>query len=535
MELMSSKMIAVPQTRRRAGLAQSPLLPVLGIALGVFFLHLFTNGLYDFHRDELQFLSDARHLDWGFAEFPPLTPFLARISIDVFGLSMMGLRSVCVLAQTIAVIMTAMMALDLGGGRLAQATAALAIALSPVPLLEGTEFQYSSFDYLWWVLAAYFTIRLLKSEDPRWWLAIGASLGLGLLTKYSIVFFIAGILSGMIFSGARRYFANIWFWGGIAVALAISFPNLLWQVRHDFISYSFLEYVHTRDVNLGHTGRFLTEQLFNCVNVFAAPLCLAGLIGYLNSRRYLMLGWMYLVPLALFTIGQGRGYYLAPAYPMLIAMGCVAGERWVALTPKLSPAAAKALRDKKTITSRRRARSWRRAIAALFFAGLLASGVRSLLIIVPLQNSGPIREYALKNNWDLSDRFGWKDLVQTAAKVRDSLPHDQQAHLGIISGNYGEQGAFDVYGPEYHLPQAIGGMNSAWQRGYPTPQPTTLIVIGFTPQLADSYLTDCRLVARNSNAEGVENEESEHHPYIFLCGPPKKTWPEFWVDFQHFG
>ena len=107
-------------------------------------LHLLTNGRYGFHRDELQFLSDARHLDWGFVAYPPLTPFLERISLSLFGLSLVGLRLFSVLAQAAAIVFTGLMAHELGGGRLAQVTAALAVALSPLPLFQGTEFQYTS-------------------------------------------------------------------------------------------------------------------------------------------------------------------------------------------------------------------------------------------------------------------------------------------------------------------------------------------------------------------------------------------------------
>ncbi len=42
-----------------------------------------------------------------------------------------------------------------------------------------------------------------------------------------------------------------------------------------------------------------------------------------------MLAWMYVVPVAMFFFGKGRGYYLAAAYPMLLAMGAAAGERWM--------------------------------------------------------------------------------------------------------------------------------------------------------------------------------------------------------------
>ncbi|MGB0055148.1 MAG: glycosyltransferase family 39 protein, partial [Terracidiphilus sp.] len=148
------------------------------IAAGVVLLHILTNGRYGFHRDELQFLSDARHLDWGFVAYPPFDPFLERIGLSLFGLNMVGLRLFSVIAQATAVFVSGLIARDLGGSRPAQITAALVVAFSPMPLFNGTEFQYTSYDFLWWVLISFFTIRLLKSENPRWWIAIGAAVGL---------------------------------------------------------------------------------------------------------------------------------------------------------------------------------------------------------------------------------------------------------------------------------------------------------------------------------------------------------------------
>ena len=210
-----------------------------------------TNGRYGFHRDELQFLSDARHLDWGFVAYPPMTPFLEHILISIFGLSLVGLRLFSVIAQALVIVVSGLMARDLGGGRLAQITTALAVALSPLPIFEATEFQYTSFAILWWVLVSWFTIRLLKTDDPRWLLAIGAALGCGLLTKYAIVFYIAGMLIGMAFTPARKYFASKWFWAGVALGLLMFLPNLIWLFQHDFISYRFLQHIHTRDVGEG--------------------------------------------------------------------------------------------------------------------------------------------------------------------------------------------------------------------------------------------------------------------------------------------
>jgi hypothetical protein len=65
-------------------------------------------------------------------------------------------------------------------------------------------------------------------------------------------------------------------------------------------------------------------------------LWLAGLIYFFAARvgkRYCMIGWMYLAPMVLFFIARGRPYYLAPAYPMLLAAGAVWGEQWTNSLP----------------------------------------------------------------------------------------------------------------------------------------------------------------------------------------------------------
>ncbi len=488
-------------------------IPVVAIAATVALLHLLTNSRYGFHRDELQFLSDARHLDWGFVAYPPLTPFVERISLAIFGLSMVGLRLFSVLAQAAAVVFAGLMAKELGGKRLAQVATALAVALSPLPLFEGTEFQYTTFDYLWWVLIAYFTIRLLNSGNPRWWLAIGTAVGFGLLTKYSITFYIAGILVGVVLSGTRRYLASGWFWGGTGLALLIFLPNLLWLVRHDFISYQFLQYIHKRDVGEGRADGFLWDQIRQCINLMAAPLCVAGLLAFFRTARYRMLGWMYLVPVVAFGFANGRGYYTAAAYPMLIAMGAVVGERWLNGLPRWG----------------------RRPIEVVFFAGVASIGAFKGLTIVPLAPSGPLRSLALQHNGDLREEIGWNELVKTVAGIRDSLTPQQQASLGITVGNYGEQGAIEMLGPTYHLPPPISTTNSAWLRGYPTPPPTTLIVLGIAREEANSIFTGCRLAGHNGNAEGIKNEESEYHRDIFVCGPPREPWPTLWKKHQSFG
>jgi len=483
------------------------------IAAAVVLLHLLTNGRYGFHRDELQVLSDARHMDWGFVPYPPFTPFMERIGLSLFGLNLVGLRLFSVIANATAIIFTGLIARELGGRRLAQVTAALAIALSGLPMFEGTEFQYTTFDYLWWVLIAYFVIRLLKTENPRWWLAIGAMLGVGFMTKYTMGFYLCGILGGLVLTRARRYLASPWFWGGMALGLAICSPNILWQLKHGLISLHFLQHIHQRDVGEGRAEGFWRDQFMICTNPFTAPLWIAGVIGFLRDRRYRMLAWMYLIPLVLFAVGKGRGYYLGAAYPMLMAMGAVMGERWVASM----------------------SRGWRWATEIFFFQVLAVCGVYILCVVVPLTSTGPLRSFALKNNGDFREEIGWQELVQAVAGIRDALPPEQQANFGVVVGNYGEQGAVEILGPAYGLPMPISGTNSAWLRGYPANPPSTLIVVGHGESYVNRMFTACRVAGHNGNAEGIRNEESKDHPDIYVCGPPRLPWPEFWKEYRAFG
>lgn len=488
-------------------------LPLIGISTVFALAHILTNGRYGFHRDELQFLSDARHLDWGFVAYPPFTPFIQHIALSIFGLSLTGLRLFSVIAQAIVILVSGLMARDLGGSRLAQVATALSVGLSGLPIFEATEFQYTSFSFLWWILVCWFTTRLLRSENPRWWIAIGASTGMGLMTKYSLVFFVAGLLTGMALSGARRYFATPWFWAGVLIALVIFSPNLLWLFRHDFISYHFLQHIHARDVAQGRADGYWTLQLLLDANPFAIPLCLVGLISFLRNSRYRMLAWMYIVPVLVFWLNKGRFYYVAEAYPALIAMGAVVAKLWLASRT-----------------------AWlRRTLESIYFVGLFAAGALFAAILVPIATSGPLRDFAFKNNGDLREEIGWDDLVRTVAAVRDSLPASQKSSYGIVVGNYGEAGAIENLGGPYQLPPPISLTNSFYLRSYPAALPSTLIIIGWSQEQVDREFTACHLAGHISNSLGVKNEESTYHPDIFVCGPPRQSWPVFWKNNQRFG
>jgi 4-amino-4-deoxy-L-arabinose transferase-like glycosyltransferase len=81
----------------------------------------------------------------------------------------------------------------------------VAVATTPNTIVQGGLFQYETFDYLCWVLLAFTVIRLLKTENPYWWLGIGAAIGLGIMTKYTIAFSVVGVVVGTLATRNRRY------------------------------------------------------------------------------------------------------------------------------------------------------------------------------------------------------------------------------------------------------------------------------------------------------------------------------------------
>jgi hypothetical protein len=223
---------------------------------------------------------------------------------------------------------------------------------------------------------------------------------------------------------------------------------------------------------------------------------------------------MYAIPLLLFTLAKGRDYYMAPAYPMLLAGGAVIAERWFA---SLSP-------------------GWARAARGFTWSVVAAGGVVVAALLLPL---APVNsewwKITSEKFGDIKEEIGWPDMVQTVAAIRDRLPAEDRGRLGILAGNYGEAGAVNLYGPALRLPKAISGINSYWLRGYGDPPPQTVIVLGLSREFLERNFEECSLAGQVTNRFGVQNEETIRHKEIFVCRRLRRPWPEFWKTFRYYG
>jgi hypothetical protein len=159
--------------------AGSPWLGIAVVAAVAFGLEMAVSARYGYVRDELYFLAAGQHLAFGYVDQPPLTPWLARVSALATGNTLVGLRVLPALGLAALVVLTAAMSRLLGAGRTGQLLAALATATCGEYLGAMHELTTTVPDFLFWAVTLLLVMRLLTSQDPRWWVAIGGCIGAG--------------------------------------------------------------------------------------------------------------------------------------------------------------------------------------------------------------------------------------------------------------------------------------------------------------------------------------------------------------------
>ncbi len=477
----------------------------------ILLVHFYVGNGYGFHRDELQFLDDARHLQWGFVAYPPLTAFCGRIAIALFGISPQVFRLPAAFVNAMSLVLAGLIARELGARKPAQVIALFATL--PVALAFSSVLQYNTFDLFSWLLLVFFIARLLRTGDERYWIGAGAGIGIGVLSKYSIVFPVLSLLVAVLLLPSQRcHLRSRWFWYGALTAVGIAAPNLVWLAHHQFITLRMEHFIHLRDVRHGRAVGYYTDQLK--FTLFGLPLAVAGLIFLVRSTRFRLLSAFYIGPFLLFAFAKGRGYYLLPAYPVLYAAGAVALERVLASQTRVL----------------------RHIVRFAVLTAMLVDAAGVAWAYLPIWASGSAGwNWQMKNNYDMADEIGWPELVAQVAAVRDTLSPVDRSRLAILANNYGEAGALSLYGPRYNLPTPISSTNSFHDRDYGPYEPETVIVVGGELHDQELNFERCSVVAQVNIPHGVRNEESVDHPEILICHHLRRPWPVVWSRSEEFG
>jgi hypothetical protein len=445
---------------------------------------------YGWHGDELYFIAASRHLDFGYVDYPPIVPLLAAADQAVAPGSLVALRFLAGLAGVIVLVLTALIARELGAGTRAQAWAAAALLLSPVFLGSNALFHTASFDQLAWAAALLIFARILRTGDVRMWPVLGLVIGIGLETKHTMVALPVVLLVGLLVSPRHSMLLSGWPWLGAAVALLVFLPNLVWQATHDWIS---VQYVLS---HRGHTdGPF--AYWWQQALIFINPLFLVpGILGMIDLRRdarFNPLVYSAIAVLLTFFVAGGKSYYAAPIYPVIYAAGAI----W--LDAKL------------------RSR-FRVAAFATPWVGVSLFLALALLPIPPVPTS------------TFADEIGWPELAQQTAHVYDTLTPDQRAAAMILAHYYQEAAAIDFYGPSLGLPNAISPHLSYWYWAPPRMNPTTVVMINFTLEEGDRLFTACIQAGTVTNSLGLHN--NDYGAPILVCTNPRRPLWSVWRSFQ---
>ncbi|WP_141861242.1 ArnT family glycosyltransferase [Kribbella jejuensis] len=472
--------------------------PVLMVALSVGVVLTALSGRYGYHRDELYFMVAGRHLSWGYVDQPPLTPFIARVSTAVFGDTVMGLRVLSTVSTVVTIVVIALLAREFGSARRGQVLAAICAAVSGFVLGVGHMVSTATYDLLAWMLIGLFAVKLLRTRDGRWWLALGLTAGIALENKYLVVLPIGALLVSLLIVGPRSVLRSWWVLAGIAVAGLIALPNVVWQFQHDWPQLKVAGGISSDD---GTENRimFVPLQILQ-LSPFLVPFWIAGFRRMWRSwARPVALAYPVLCIVVL-AVG-GKSYYALPLLLVLVAAGGEPMLNWV---------------------DRRRGS----AIVVLVLTALT-----SAVFTLPVLPASAV-DLVIPVNKEQGEQIGWPAFTDAVAAAWQHVPADQRSTATIFAGNYGEAGALLRYGPARGLPSPYSPHMSFYEWARPPDTntgPVLLIELERTP-IYESHFRDCNQVGTINSI--VSNDEDG--TALVLCAAPAEPWSTLWPKVRQY-
>ncbi len=524
-------MNAINPLATRAGISKQPSRPatmqrflasdttlIAGIALISAMVHMLFASNYGYFRDELYYIAAGHHLAFGYVDFPPMIAFLAAL-LQPFGDNLFIIHIVPAIANGCLVFTTGLIAREFGGGRIAQGLAALTTAVCLVFMATGSIFSMDILDALWWTLAAYVLVLLIKRQTPRLWLLFGLVAGIGLTTKLTMLFWGLALVVGLLLTPQRRLLLNRWVLAGGAIAFALLAPYIVWNAINGAPTWEFWH--HYGGITGDGPIAYLANQIF-LINPFTVPVAITGLFFFFRSRAgkpYRALGWAFVFLYVLFTLIHTKSYFLGPAYPPLFAGGAVLIERAALRRVWVAPTVAAVL-----------------ALSGILLAPLAmpvlppATFVQDYGFLSGQGNASAGQQSSALPQY-LADRFGWPQLAATVADVYNSLPASERAQACIVTSNYGEAGALQIYSAQYHLPPVVSAHNNYYYWGTGGCSGKVMITVGYSQSdLAKSY----SVVTLAKTFTCAYCEPYENDSPIYVIQQPKYPLQQLWQSTKHY-
>jgi len=471
------------------------------VAAAQFAVLVATSTRYGFHRDELYFIVAGSHPAFGYPDQPPLVPLLSWGMHALAPGSLLVLRLPSALAAAATTILAAMVAREVGGGRRAQVIAAACVASSGFALAACHFVTTTTFDLLSTTVFGWLMVRAVVRGSGASLLAAGVVVGVGSEAKPQVGLVAVVVVVTLLLVGPRSLLWSRWAAGGVFAAILLAAPYLIWQQQHGWPQLTVAGNI-AGSAEGGRIG-FVPFQLV-MVSPFLVPVWIAGLLAPFRRTAMRALRFVPLTYAGLavaYIAGNGKAYYLASLYPVLLGLGGLPTADWTL-----------------------RSRSRMRALTAALVLSAAFSALIALPLLPPTKLQGSV---VMAINPDQGETVGWPRFVETVSRAWRLIPAAERRHTAIFTSNYGEAGAVDLLGRSHGLPRAYSGHNAFSEWGEPAASDKHALVIGFdrAADAAPSF-DRCRRLATVDDGVGLENDE-QGLP-ILLCattGPWSSLWP----------
>ncbi len=498
---------------------------ILLISLLTIILHLLPGMFFEFHRDELLYFTLGDHLNFGYETVPPFSAFIAYVSGNLFGYSVLSARVFPALTSGVLVYLTSLLAKELKGGFRAQLISAIGISGTTVLVMAYGFLTPICFDIFFWTLLIFFLVKFINTNSNTYLIFIGLTTGFAILNKYSILFLIIAILLILPFTKHKHIFLNKYLYFSVLISISIVLPNIIWQIVHDFPVFNHMKELNrTQLVNVSWITFSIEQLLYLLPFTF---IVVPGIVYFLLTKKFREYRFIIVISAVVYTIFiilHGKGYYTAGLFPFFIIAGALFVEN--------------------IITNRV-------AFNLVLFLLILLSCIL-LPLAIPVSKPNQIIAYydglekithsdILRRDEDgnyrklpqlFADMMGWAEVVEMADSAYN-LAEDKDKCV-IIASNYGLAGAINVIGKAYNLPESLS-FCIEYKHWVPKKFKTRIDEVVFVNSFdcnecsgfreIKAYFEEMHEIGAVKNSLAIESDTK-----IYLFKKPKKDFNIYWED-----
>ena len=479
---------------------------------------------YGYHRDEMYYVAIADGFSFSNLDMPPASPLYLKLFLVLFGHSLKVVHLAAAVSGACVITFGILIARELGGKRYAMILTGAFLLWSGLAIF-GSIYTYDDVSFVLWAAVLYLVARMLNGADQRLWLIAGLFMGVGMLTKLTILFLGFTLFVSLWLVPQRIWYRQPWIWLAGVVAFLCGLPYFFWQWNHDWYFLSYAATYAGRTTHASPVLEFLWNQILpnNLVMLPVWALGLATLLFKKGWAAYRLFGYCYLVLIVTLFILGGQFYFMIPMYGVLVAAGSVRIEGWV-----------------KAHASASRPRTAMKVAIPVVYTLLSLPALPLFLPMLPVEtliayvrplgvNAGVKTEDRRVTTLPqhMADRFGWEEMARDVADVYHEVQEASSDPVGLTAGNWGEASALHVHGRKLGLPEPVTGdgwfyfdalEHQTFDRSY--------VAIGVSLSLLRSLFDHVERKGVFTNPYCMPDENNNT---IYFCTGPKVDLKKYWA------